>query len=445
MAFQQGLSGLNSAASHLDVISRNIANSNTVGYKSGQTQFADVFAHSVSGGAGGLEVGIGARVLDVAKQFNQGKLTASNNPLDVSINGEGFFKINDEGSFAYTRNGQLHLDKNGYLKSNTDLTVRGYVQAITDPATGAVTGFNTEGDIRIDFAPIQATATDSVRLGINLDERVGVIPAAVLPPALGPLAVPAQAANTVPPGGIPSTSYNHATTVSVTDSAGDEHDLTMYFCKTAANAWNVYATADQKDGSTIYDFGSVTFNEDGTYAGPAGGTLSVVGGINVDDVAAGKDVELLDITITVHDPDSTDSLLTQYSAAFGVHLLEVNGQASGELTSLSIGNDGIINGQYSNGQTQNLAQIMLVSFRDPQGLISLGSNQWQATDASGVEIPNKPGEGIAGLLQSGSVEDSNVDLTSELVNLIIAQRTYQANAQSVKTQSDLLQVLVNMT
>lgn len=438
MAFQQGLSGLNSASSHLDVISRNIANANTVGYKGGQTQFADVFAHSVSGGAGGLEIGIGARVMDVAKQFNQGKLTASNNPLDVSINGEGFFKLNDAGSFSYSRNGQFHLDKNGYLKSNTDLTVRGYVEPITNPSTGAVTGFNTEGDIRVDFAPIPAVATDSVRLGINLDERSSIIAAAALPTAL--------AAGNVPVGGVPSTSYNHATTVSVTDSAGDEHDLTLYFCKTAANAWNIYATADQQDGSTIYNFGAVTFNADGSFNTPAAGTLNVgAAGINVDDVAAGKNVDPLDITITINDPSSTDSLLTQYAAGFGVHLLEVNGQSSGELTSLSIGTNGFINGQYSNGQTRNLAQIMLASFRDPQGLISLGSNQWQATDESGVEIPNKPGEGIAGLLQSGSVEDSNVDLTAELVNLIIAQRTYQANAQSVRTQSDLLQVLVNMT
>jgi flagellar hook protein FlgE len=432
MAFQQGLSGLNSASTHLDVISRNIANSNTVGYKSGETQFADLFARSASGGAGGIEVGIGTRVMDVAKQFDQGKLSSTNNPLDVSINGEGFFKLNDDGAFSYTRNGQLHLDKSGYLKSNTDLTVRGYVEPITNTATGAVTGFNTEGDIRVDFAPIPAVATDSVRLGINLDERSSVITSNTL--GLG----------TVPIiGGITSSDYNHATTVSVTDSAGSEHDLTLYFCKTAANEWNVYATADQAGGSIIYNFGAVTFNTDGSFYTPEGGTLSVgVDGIDVN--ADGKIVDPLNITITVHDPASTDSMLTQYAAGFGVHLLEVNGQTSGELTSLSIGNNGIINGQYSNGQTRNLAQIMLASFRDPQGLVSLGSNQWQATEASGEEIPNRPGEGIAGMLQSGSVEDSNVDLTAELVNLIIAQRTYQANAQSVKTQSDLLQTLVNM-
>ena len=431
MAFQQGLSGLNSASTHLDVISRNIANSNTVGYKSGETQFADLFARSASGGAGGIEVGIGTRVMDVAKQFDQGKLSSTNNPLDVSINGEGFFKLNDDGAFSYTRNGQLHLDKSGYLKSNTDLTVRGYVEPITDTATGAVTGFNTEGDIRVDFAPIPAVATDSVRLGINLDERSSVITPTTLSSGI------------VPVNGITSSDYNHATTVSVTDSAGSEHDLTLYFCKTGANEWNVYATADQADGSAIYDFGAVTFNTDGSFATPTGGTLSVgAAGIDVD--IAGKDVDPLNITITVHDTASTDSMLTQYAAGFGVHLLEVNGQTSGELTSLSIGNNGIINGQYSNGQTRNLAQIILSSFRDPQGLVSLGSNQWQSTEASGEEIPNRPGEGIAGMLQSGSVEDSNVDLTAELVNLIIAQRTYQANAQSVKTQSDLLQTLVNM-
>jgi flagellar hook protein FlgE len=432
MAFQQGLSGLNSASSHLDVISRNIANSNTVGYKGGSAQFADIFAHSVSGGGAsggsGLEIGIGTQLIDVAKDFVQGKLSATNNPLDVAINGEGFFKINDNGSYTYSRNGQLHLDKNGYLVSNTNLNVRGYTSPVIDATTGNITGFNTEGDIQVNFSPIAAIATSNIKIGLNLDERAA-------------LSAPFPVGN-VPVGGIPSSDYSNATTITVKDSAGNDHDLTLYFAKTGANAWNVYGTADQVDNSPIYDFGAVTFNNDGSFATPAAGTLTIAGGINVNNAA--QAVDPLNITLQLNDPNSTNTLLTQYAASFGVHQMEVNGQASGELTSLSIGSDGVINGQYSNGQAKNLAQIMLVSFRDPQALVSLGSNMWQATDASGVEIPNKPGEGITGLLQSGSVEDSNVDLTSELVNLIIAQRTYQANAQSVKTQSDLLQTLVNM-
>lgn len=428
MAFQQGLSGLNSASTHLDVISRNIANTNTVGYKSGTTEFADVFANTGGGATGGLEVGIGAQVLGVSKHFKQGSLTSSGNPLDVAINGEGFFKINDDGSYAYSRNGQFHLDKNGYLNTNTDLLVRGYVNAKLD-VSGNVLGFDSEGDIRVDFSPLAAVATTEIRLGLNLDERA-VIPTEAFP------------TGTVPVGGIPTSAYNHTRTLSVYDSAGTKHDLTMYFAKTAPNTWNVYATADQADGSAIYDYGEVTFNADGSFATPATGSLALASGIDVD--TADTDVDLLNVSLILNDSTSSDSLLTQYSNSFGVHLEAINGQSSGELTSLSISQTGVLTGTYSNGKTRQIAQLMLVSFRNPQGLVSLGANQWGATDESGSEIPNKPGEGVVGLVSSGSVEDSNVDLTGELVNLIIAQRLYQANAQSVKTQSDLLQVLVNI-
>ncbi|MBI5330004.1 MAG: flagellar hook protein FlgE [Betaproteobacteria bacterium] len=516
MAFQQGLSGLSSASTNLDVISRNIANANTVGYKGGQAQFADVFAHSSGGGGGGVEVGIGTRVLAVAKQFSQGQITPTNNPLDVAINGEGFFKLNDGGSYSFTRNGQFHLDKDGYLNSNTDTRLRGYTSSLLD-ATGNITGFEGEGDVQVNFSPIPAVPTDEVRIGLNLDERSS-IPSVAFP------------TTSVPSTGINANSYNHSTTVSVTDSSGDKHDLTLYFAKSTANTWDVYATADSADyGDPIYDVGQVTFAGDGSLSTPANGlltissvdvdtraavsrvtgliagnlsqtgstitvsgtqttysggevtiangtlvtlagnasnsgTLKIAGGTVVFDSATGiatvtggtvipggttsiplsKDVDALSINLTLKDPGNAAPLLTQYASDFGVHLVNVNGQASGSLTSLSVGVDGTINAQYSNGQSKPIAQLMLVNFRNPDGLVSLGSNQWGQTDESGAEIPNKPGEGIAGVLQSGSVENSNVDLTSELVNLIIAQRMYQANSQSVKTQSDLLQVLVNM-
>lgn len=514
MAFQQGLSGLSSASTNLDVISRNIANANTVGYKGGQAQFADVFAQS-SGGTG-VEVGIGTRVLAVAKQFSQGQVTPTNNPLDVAINGEGFFKLNNNGQYSFTRNGQFHLDKDGYLNSNTDTKVRGYVNSLED-ANGAITGFEGESDIQINFSPIPAVPTDEVRIGLNLDERSS-IPSVTFP------------TTSVPLGGINANSYNHSTTVSITDSSGDQHDLTLYFTKALANTWNVYGTADSADfGDPIYSLGQLVFSGDGSLATPASGvltlsdldvdtpatvstvsgltpasftnlggtatvsgtqttyaggaltiaggtlntaagvganagTVTISGGTVVFDSATGiatisggvttaaggtaiplaKDVDLITLNLTVKDPGNSTPLLTQYASEFGVHLVDVNGQASGALTSINISTTGIINAQYSNGQTKPIAQLMLVNFRNPGGLTSLGSNQWAMTDESGAEIPNKPGDGIAGLLQSGSVENSNVDLTSELVNLIIAQRMYQANSQSVKTQSDLLQVLVNM-
>jgi flagellar hook protein FlgE len=428
MAFQQGLSGLNSASIHLDVISRNIANSNTVGYKSGTTQFSDVFARSISGATGGAEIGIGARVLGIAKEFNQGKLTSTENPLDVAINGEGFFKLADDGAYVYTRNGQMRLDKDGYLVSNTDLRVRGYTSPVLD-TFGNISGFETEGDIKVDFNPIPAVATDQVMIGLNLDAN-SAVPASAFP------------TGTIPATGIPANSYNHASTIAVLDSLGNKHDLNLYYVKTAANAWNMYATSDNAAGSTIYDFGALTFDTAGNLTAPASGSLPAAAvPINVD--SAGQDVDPLTITFLFNDGGTP--IISQYASSFGVHQLDINGTGSGEFASLSIAPDGTMTGVYSNGQTKKIAQMLLASFRDPQKLTSLGANQYQATDAAGPEIANKPGQGIAGLLQSGSVEDSNVDLTQELVNLIVAQRTYQANAQTVRTQSDLLQTLVNIS
>jgi flagellar hook protein FlgE len=429
MAFQQGLSGLNSASIHLDVISRNIANSNTVGYKSGSTQFSDIFARSVSGATGGVEVGIGARVLAVAKEFNQGKLTSTENPLDMAINGEGFFKLNDGGSYVYSRNGQMRLDQDGYLVSNTDLRVRGYTSQVLD-TFGNIEGFETEGDIKVDFNPIPASATDQVMIGLNLNAN------SALPVTTFPAAGPAPAT------GIPANSYNHSTTVAVLDSLGNRHDLNLYYVKTAANAWNMYATAENTAGTQIYDFGALTFDTSGNLTAPVSGSLPAVA-VPIDVDSAGMDAEPLSITFLFNDGGTP--IISQYASAFGVHQLDINGTGSGEFSSLSVSSDGTMTGVYSNGQTKKIAQLLLASFRDPQKLTSLGANQYQATDAAGPEIANKPGQGIAGQLQSGSVEDSNVDLTQELVNLIVAQRTYQANAQTVRTQSDLLQTLVNIS
>lgn len=436
MAFQQGLSGLNSSAVNLDVISRNIANSNTVGYKAGSTQFADMFSRSVGGASGGAEVGIGARVSGINKQFAQGKLQTTENPLDLAINGEGFFKVVDDNSYVYSRNGQLRLNSTGYLVSNNDLHVRGYISPVKDPY-GKVTGFETESDIQVDFSPLPATATTEIRMGLNLDAD------SLIKPGLPEI---------VPEGGVTPEMYSSSKTIPVRDSQGYSHELSVYFVKTEANNWNVYIAKDNEVGTTINEFGSLEFDTVGNLVTTSAGTIEEPSsilplvGIPISVDTQELDVEDLDITLLFNDGNQVDPKpsVTQYASNFGVHQISIDGNASGAFVSLSVASNGIMTGLYTNGQTKDIAQILLAGFRDTQKMVSLGSNMYQATEAAGPEITNRPGEGSAGSLQAGALEGSNVDLTQELVNLIVAQRTYQANAQSVRAQSDLLQTLVQM-
>lgn len=410
MGFQQGLSGLFGASRNLDVIGNNIANATTVGFKASVTQFADVYATSLTG-TGGLQVGIGTQVADVAQQFTQGNTSITNNPLDVAINGEGFFRMNNGGFITYTRNGQFQLDKDGYVVNNAAMRLTGYnVDANGNIVQAA------PADIQVSFADIPPRATTTASLVLNLD-------AGKSPPAVVPFD-PANAAT-----------YNNSTSVTLYDSLGNPHAMTLYFVKTGANQWNMHG---QVDGGALanVDLGSgagvaaaLAFNNQGqlTTAMPLGVSVVVGGG--------------------AASPLSFDFNLassTQFGSNFGVNSVAQDGYSSGRIASLSISKDGLILGNYTNGQSNTLGQIALANFVNPRGMQSLGNNQWAETADSGQPIVGGPGTGTLGLVQSGAVEESNVDLTAELVNLIIAQRMYQANAQTIRAQDQILQTLINL-
>ncbi len=410
MGFQQGLSGLFGASRNLDVIGNNIANATTVGFKASVTQFADVYATSLTG-TGGLQVGIGTQVADVAQQFTQGNTSITNNPLDVAINGEGFFRMNNGGFITYTRNGQFQLDKDGYVVNNAAMRLTGY----NVDANGNIVQAAPD-DIQVSFADIPPRATTTASLVLNLD-------AGKSPPAVGPFD-PANAAT-----------YNNSTSVTLYDSLGNPHAMTLYFVKTGANQWNMHG---QVDGGALanVDLGSgagvaaaLAFNNQGqlTTAMPLGVSVVVGGG--------------------AASPLSFDFNLassTQFGSNFGVNSVAQDGFSSGRIASLSISKDGLILGNYTNGQSNTLGQIALANFVNPRGMQSLGNNQWAETADSGQPIVGGPGTGTLGLVQSGAVEESNVDLTAELVNLIIAQRMYQANAQTIRAQDQILQTLINL-
>jgi len=404
MSFQQGLSGLFAAARNLDVIGNNVANANTVGFKQGGAVFADVYANSLAGG-GGSQAGIGVAVTAIQQNFSQGNVSTTSNPLDVAINGGGFFRLDTNGTVTYSRNGQFHLDKDGFIVNPTGSKVTGYG---VDSAGNVL--ISDAGPLQVSLAQLQASATAVSNIGLNLDAREPII---------------STTFDITDP-----TTYNKATSMSVYDSLGNPHAFNTYYVKTAANVWSVYGAMD---GTALSgSLGSLTFGTDGNLS-----SSSPALPFNVSVALTNGATTPFAFTLDYNGA-------TQFGSQFGVNTLQQDGYSSGQLSGFSIGSDGMIQGRYTNGQTRNLGQFLLVNFPNPTGLQSLGNNAWAETSTSGQPVPGGPGSGNLGVLQSGAVEESNVDLTAELVDMITAQRVYQANAQTIKTQDQVLNTLVNL-
>lgn len=426
MGFQTGLSGLNAASKNLDAIGHNVANSATVGFKASQSQFSDVFAASLSGG-GGAQVGIGTRLATVAQQFTQGNISSSNNPLDMAINGRGFFRLSNAGAISYTRNGQFQLNKDNYIVTSSGLNLTGY-QA---DSTGAITG--SLGNLQLSTADIDPSVTGKITIGANLDSRMTAVAS---PLAAGTLTGTAPNYNAPDPD-----TYNSSQPLTIYDSLGNAHNAIYYFVKdgTTANTWNVLMTVDNgaNDGGAITQVTTLTFDASGSLTAPAGPPIGTVLNKPVAWSAA------LGVT-TPQLLDFTFSDTTQFGSSFGVNTMSQDGYTSGRMAGFSIGSDGTIQGRYTNGQTRSLGQLALANFANPQGLQQMGDNQWTESATSGAPVVGAPGSASLGMLQSSSTEDSNVDLTAELVNMIVAQRSYQANAQTIKTQDAIQQTLMNL-
>lgn len=430
MGFQTGLSGLNASSKNLDVIGNNVANASTVGFKTSQAQFADVFAASLAG-AGASQIGIGTKLAAVAQQFTQGNISVSNNTMDVAINGRGFFVLSNNGTATYTRNGQFQLDKEGYIVTSGGLNVTGFQVDSAGSVTGAM------GNLRLNTADISPQPTAVASPVVNLDSRSTVPTGGAFPAALTAV-VPA----TTPPTYIQPTTdmYNSSTSTTIYDSLGNPHVATLFFSKTAtAGTWDVHSIIDggSYNAGAVLTFDQLVFDTSGNLTDPAGppiglGTAQAIGW----DATMGVDVaQTLNLNFNG---------TTQFGSPFGVNALTQDGFASGRLSGFNIGSDGIVQGRYTNGQVNTLGQLALANFANPQGLQPLGDNQWTESPSSGQALIGAPGTSSLGVLQSGAVEESNVDLTAELVNMIVAQRAYQANAQTIKTQDQVLQTLVNL-
>ena len=417
MGFQQGLSGLNASSKSLEVIGNNIANANTVGAKAARAEFADVYANAL-GGATNV-VGLGVSVAAVAQQFTQGSITTTDNALDVAINGNGFFEVSKNGAISYTRNGQFKLDNNGFIVNDQKQRLLGYPA----DATGTIIP-GAPVPLQMPTAGITPAVTTTIGMELNLDAR-----AAVTLPAAG---APIDFAD-------PST-YNNATSQSVYDVRGEAVTLTYYYQKSAADTWNVYVAANGTPIATAGGNPAATTTI--TFPANGGTPTAPVGTVPIDIPSVANAVGATTVPITGVALDVTGA--TQYGSQFGVTDLAQDGYASGQLIGVQFEDNGIVLARYSNGETRPAGQIEIASFRNPQGLEPLGGNAWGRTFASGDPLVGAPGDGNLGVLQAGALEESNVDLTAELVDMITAQRVYQANAQTIKTQDQILQTIVNL-
>ena len=420
MAFQQGLSGLDAASKNLSVIGHNIANANTFGNKASRAEFADIYASAING-SGGNAIGIGTRLSAVTQQFTQGSIVTTESSLDMAINGNGFFQLNSGGATAYSRNGQFQLNKDGFIVNSSGDKLLGYAASIR----GVIIP-STIQPLQLPTAGVAPAVTTKVSLEFNLDSRQKLT---------GP-------GTTVPIDFLDARTYNNATSVNTFDEKGQEVALTFYFQKTADDTWDVYATAN---GKNVPDPTATTPTPviAGMKYAANGGSLTNPAGLvdvtipSVPLAAGGNSLPILAVKL-----DTAGA--TQYGSAFSVTNLTQDGYAPGLLTGVNIDKTGVIKANYSNGQSKPAGQVVMSSFRNPNGLQPLGNNAWAVSFASGEPVIGAPGQGNLGALQSGGLEESNVDLTAELVSMIVAQRTYQANAQTIKTEDQLLQTLVNL-
>ncbi|MEG3114951.1 flagellar hook protein FlgE [Salinicola sp. 4072] len=439
MGFSQALSGVNAASQQLDVIGNNISNSQTKGFKSGSVQFSDVFANSA--------VGLGTRVSGILQDFSTGSLESTGRNLDIAIAGDGFLRFQQEGQVGYSRNGQLTMTADGYLENAQGARLMGYGLAdATDVNSGVVTG-GQPGVLNIPAADMPASATGATGTGINILLNLdGATVADDTSTAV--LYDNLDAKTTEDTDQQTSIAYNYSTSFTVFDSQGAQHNATLYFQKTGDNEW-VARTA--LDGVLTTDDPALTLKFD------TSGKLSEIGEGAATTAITDPAFTWPNLTFTadaatgqlgegVNDINTTFNMAgsTQFAGDSTVKSLAQDGYSAGALVGISFADDGTIVGNYANEKTVDLGQIALASFRNPEGLTPSGDNLFAATAASGNELLGTAGTGTLGSIESETLEASNVDLTQELVNLIIAQRNYQANTNSIRTQSEVMDQIAQL-
>ncbi len=405
MTFEIALTGINAASTELEVIANNIANNKTNGFKRSRAEFADVYSSSALGVAGGA-TGSGVKVVANSQEFSQGNVTFTDNNMDLSISGEGFFRMNDHGSALYSRAGTFGFDNEGYVVSSSGANLTGYTADIS----GTIN--STLGDLRLDQSDLSPNPTTEMTIGLNLDTKATV---------LGTF----DATDT--------STYNYSTSTTIYDSLGTSHEATMYFHKDSPNEWSAFTYVA------------------GTEVSPAGGDKLVFttdGQLDTVNGAVGTSISSSTFTAAIGAAPQAMTIdlgtTNQFDNPFGVSQITQNGFSVGRLQDVQIDDNGIIFGRYSNRESKALGQIALSNFTNPQGLAPIGGTGWAKTLSSGIDTTGAPGTANLGFIQSGALEESNVDLTKELVAMIGAQRSFQANAQVISTADTVTQTIINI-
>jgi len=409
------LSGVQAAQTDIDTIGNNIANVSTAGFKGSTADFSDIYASSLIGAAGATSTpGQGVNTTSISQLFTEGTINQTGDPLNVAINGGGFFQVETSAGVAYSRSGNFQLDNAGNLVTDTGAKVMGFAPA----ASGS--GSTSSGPlqaIQIGSGNVPAVATANLALNVNLPSGDRAVDETVNPFSLNN-----------------SASYNESTTTSVFDSLGLSRTLTTFFTEKKGsgtpNQWDTHWELNDTSGAFVASGAGPTLTFD-----TSGQLTAGSGTINISNLPNGA----ADLAIDMEFAGSTLSNLN-----FGVNAVKNDGNGAGQFTGIQIASDGQITGQYSNGLTKSFGTIALANFANPQGLVPVSNNIWQASVASGAALTGAPGSAALGVLQAGALEGSNVDLSAQLVNLIAAQQAYQANVQGINVEQQNLQRLLTI-
>lgn len=408
MTLLTALSGIQASSKELESIAHNISNNATTGFKRSRVEFADLY--SSAGGSTKTQTGQGVSVTRVRQEFTPGTIQTTSRNLDLAVEGLGMYRLDSNGSAVYTRAGNFGLDQDGFIVNSDGDFLTGF-------------GVNNDNEIQPVITKLQIatddlppTATQQIDVTMNFDTKSEVLP-------------PFDLTN--------QETYNYSTTVAVYDSLGAPQLANMYFRKDAPNSWTVFSVID---GQQINQAGGDSINFD------ASGKLESVNGVpanafnseytsNVFNPASGA--EPMQLTFRIPD-------ITQYDNEFGISRIAQDGAPAGRLEDFDIDASGVIFGSFSNGQAKRMGQVSLTNFANLGGLKQVGNTSWAETVDSGSPATGVPGSASLGSIKSRALEGSNVDLTQELVAMIGAQRSFQANAQVVSTSDTITQTVINM-
>jgi flagellar hook protein FlgE len=434
MSFYTSLSGLKGAQSDLAVISNNIANVGSIGFKKSRAEFGDLI--SASPLQSGTVAGQGTRLKEISQQFTQGGFQTSDRALDLAISGQGFFVTKTGAQLSYTRNGAFSLDGNRYLVDSNGA----YVQVLPVDSSGVLSasGISSASNLQIPQTAGSPVATSAMQLGVTVPSNAD----------LPPNRVNYSPANPYQFNRFDSNSYNYSTSTTVYDAAGNPQQATIYYVRTSlpdatttppnTSTWDAHLfIGDQEassDGSTTPPAQPLQLTFDST-----GALLSPTGTTSFSPVLPAGSGAPIQIDLT-YDASNT----RQASSTFTPGALTQNGKAAGQLTNISVDGNGLVAATFSDGSTKKLGAIMIANFPNTNGLRQLGDSRWGQSGLSGEPIISQAGSGSAGTIQSGALEEANVDITEELVSLISAQRNFSANAKSIETANNMTNTIIQL-